>query len=464
MSLSRLKWLTIVAPAAFLAIVTYLLRGPFHEQFHEFPGYLYVLAVLMIAVSAFSFFVFGIIARLERRVLEQNEQLSQRNQELAALLAVGQATSSSLQLGDVLDEALAAVLRVTSAEAAEVWLTAEEGELRVVRQRGAGAEALSERTRLRRGEGLPGAAALSGSPVVVHDLSADPRCVRPGVTALGFESFGAFPLAQRGETVGVLAVAARSAEALSSDAEQRLLEGIGEHLAIAIENARLHERVLDGAVLEERERLARELHDGLAQVLGYVNTQALAIKKLLASGRREEAQQQVAEMEATAKRVYTDVREAVLGLRATQRGLLPSLRAYLADYARIEGTAPHLEVSEAAAALNLPGSVEIQLIRIVQEALTNVRKHADASSVTVRLRLEGDELAIHVEDDGRGFDLDRPVRTGWPHFGLTTMRERAQAVGGSFELVSSPGQGTKVIVRAPLEARAEVGHASLAGR
>lgn len=265
MSLSQLKWFAIVAPVTFLVVVGYLVRGPFHEELHEFPGYLYVLAALAFGVSVFSFFVFGIIARVERRVLEQNEHLS-------ALLAVGRAGSSSLDLADVLDAALGAILSVTSAEAGEVWLVTEGSELVLARQRGAAADAFRGRTHLRLGEGLPGLAAESGSPVVVHDLASDPRCVRGRVKELGFQTFCAQPLVRRGETVGVLAVSSRSPSALSSAAERRLLEGIGEQLVIAIENVQLHERVLDAGVLEEREQLAHELHDGLAQLLGYVNT------------------------------------------------------------------------------------------------------------------------------------------------------------------------------------------------
>jgi signal transduction histidine kinase len=455
MSLTNLKWFAIVAPVTFLGVVGYLVRGPFHEQLHEFPGYLFVLGILAIAVSLFSFVVFGIIGRVERRILEQNGQL-------AALLAVGRAGSSSLDLTDVLDAALEAILSVTSAEAGEVWLVGKGGELVLARQRGEAADAFRERTRLRFGEGLPGLAAEKRSMLVVHDLAADPAFVRDAVRARGFETFCAEPLVRGGETVGVLAVASRSPTALSSVAERRLLEGIGEQLVIAIENAQLHERVLDEAVLEERERLAHELHDGLAQVLGYVNTQSLAIEELLSSSRGEEARIQVARMREAARRVYTDVREAILGLRSTRGALLPSLRSYVADYGRMTDIAVQLDVGAGVEALRLPGSVEIQLVRIVQEALSNVRKHAHATSATVSLGVRDGGLALEVVDDGRGFELDQPARTGWPRFGLQTMRERAQALGGSWELSSKPGSGTRVAVAVPLEPLAEVSRANSA--
>ena len=434
MSLRQLKWLTIVAPAAFLFVVMYLLRGPAHEELHHFPGYLYVLAVLTVAVGMFSFFIFGILARVERRILEQNDELQQRNRELGALLAVGQATNSSVSLEDALDAALDVILPLTGADAAEVWLADEDGGLTRARERGVDPEPGQSTVHLRRGEGLPGLAASSGS----REL----------------------PLVRKGGTVGVLVLAGHDCEALDGDSERRLLTGIGEMLAAEIENAYLHERVLDTAVIEEREHLARELHDGLAQVLGYVNTQTLAIKKLLATGRTVEAREHLAGMEGAARDVYADVRGAILGLRAPRRGLVAGLRRCCSDHERLSGTAVELEVGADVAGTTLTAPVEIQVTRIVQEALINVRKHAPGAVPTVKLAVDGNELEVEIEDHGPGFEPYRPRRTGWPHFGLQTMRERAEAIGGSFEVESVPGVGTKVIVRIPLATRPEVRGAS----
>ncbi len=449
-SLARLKWLAIVLPVAFVSMV-HLLLHTWLEPLHDFPWVIVMFVWVAVGVWIFSFGVFRVIGILERRIFE-------RNQELEALLAVGRAATSSLELSEVLDEALDAILEVTSAETAEVWLASEDGELVLERQRGAAAEAFHERTRFRPGEGLPGLVAESGSAVVVHDLASDPRFLREAVKELGFRTFCALPLRHRDETVGILGVASRDPRALESEAERRLLEGIGERMAVAIENSRLHAQVLSRAVLEERVRIARELHDGLAQVLGYINTQTLAIKKLLASGRTDEAEKQVYAMEEAAREVYGDVREAILGLRASlgpSDSLIPGLRKYLSDYGEMAGARLELEVSEDAHAVRLPASTEIQLMRIVQEALSNVRKHAGATRATVSLDATAEDLTVEVADDGRGFAHDRPARTGWPHFGLQTMRERAKAIGGEFDVISSPGRGTSVVVRVPLRARVE---------
>jgi signal transduction histidine kinase len=453
-ALVHLRWLAIVAPIAFISVATFLLRGPAHDHLHHYPGFIYVLLVLAAAVVVFSFAIFAVIGRVENEVVERNRQLE-------AVLAVTRATSSPLSLADMLDAALDEILGVTSAEAGEVWLL-KRGELVLIRQRGMDEEAFRQRTRFRLGEGLPGVAAQRDTPLVVHDLPLDPRFVRPHVIELGFQTFGAFPLTRGGKTVGVLGVAARNTTAFSDGMEQRLLEGIGEQLAVAIENSRLHDRVLDEAVLEERERLAHELHDGLAQTLGYVNTQTLAIKKLLASGERAKAQAEVAEMETTARQVYSDVREAILGLRTGTGGLLESVREHVDRFGRMTGIDVRIDVDEVIESLSLPASAEIQLVRIVQEALGNVRKHAGAQSARVAIGERDGELRVEVHDDGRGFEIERRHRTGWPHFGLQTMRERAEAIGGSLQLSSVPGEGTTVVVRVPVQRQTEIPDARIA--
>lgn len=455
MDLARLRWLSIVVPVALLVTFAILLRSPWHHLLHDFPGVLVLVGILAVGVTAFSFVIFGAIGRVEERIL-------QRNRELAALLAVGQEAASAVEVTEMLDKALDAILAVTPADTAEIWLMTDDGALTLERQRGIGVDVPRARERLEPGEGLSGLAVQQGSAVLVHDPASDPGFVSREISELGLRTYCALPLRHRGEIVGVLAVAGRDRSAFADASELRLLEGIGEQMAVAIENARLLNRVLDRAVLEERERIARDLHDGLAQVLGYINTQALAIKKHLASGRQEEARELVGTMEEAARHVYGDIREEIMGLRAAREGLVPSLREYLSGYGRMAGVVTDVRVSDEAAALRLPGATEIQLLRIIQEALSNVRKHAGAGSATVSLDVAGDELRLEVKDDGRGFDPDSPARTGWPRFGLQTMRERAHALGGTFELRSSPGTGTSIVVSVPTTSRKEAAYARAA--
>ncbi len=188
-------------------------------------------------------------------------------------------------------------------------------------------------------------------------------------------------------------------------------------------------------------------------MLGNINTQTLAVKKLLSDGNLSEAAVELASMEEAARDLYADVREAILGLRTTPHrdgGLIPALREYLDQYAETSGIETKLTVAADADCSRLAPSAEIQLMRIIQEALTNVRRHARATAAEVSFEREGDGLRVVVADDGRGFDRDRLGAAGRPRFGLQTMQERAQSVSGTFAVESGPGRGVRVVVRLPL--------------
>ena len=384
---------------------------------------------------------------------------TQRNDELAALLAVGRAASSSLNLNALLDQSLEAIVSVTSADGAEVWLTNSEGRLDLVRQRGFEA-AVAGSDHAEPGGGLAELVQTLGRRVVIpdveneiEDVELDEWAVRQAVRRAGFRCYCAFPMRTRGQMLGVLGVASKEAGSLSGAGYLRLLEGIGEQLAVAIENAQLHERVLDVAVVEERERIARELHDGLAQVLGYINTQTMAVRKLVGLGRLDEADRQLQSMEDAARSVYADVREAILGLSAVlpaRGGLVAGVREYVRNFGRMVPFRIEVNALDDLGTATIPASTEIQVMRVLQEALSNIRKHAGASGVIVTFSATGGTLRIDIEDDGTGFDVGRPTRAGWPQFGIQSMKERATAIGGVLDVESRLGHGTRLRLELPL--------------
>jgi nitrate/nitrite-specific signal transduction histidine kinase len=228
-------------------------------------------------------------------------------------------------------------------------------------------------------------------------------------------------------------------------------------LARAFETMRLQLQALlakahNLAILEERERIAREMHDGLGQVLGYVNTKTLAASRLLEVGKIDEARTQLAQLDAAARDVYADVREAILGLHTTlnpERDFLAALHEYVDGFERQSGIHVSLDVSDWPARSPLPLAAEIQLVRIVQEALANVRKHAHAQHARVRLAVRAQTVELAIADDGHGFDPTRLDHEGGPRFGLQTMRERAEGIGGAFAIGSCQEQGTCVMISIP---------------
>jgi signal transduction histidine kinase len=221
-----------------------------------------------------------------------------------------------------------------------------------------------------------------------------------------------------------------------------------QHLQEQTARSELRQR----AIVEERERIARELHDGMAQLLGYVNTKAMAVRLRLQKGQLRAASRQLEQLEGASRELYVDVREAILGLKATDpngRGLAEALQDITTQFGRLGGLPIELKVSPQAAQAGLSAEAELQLMRIIQEALTNVRKHARALHAVVELWLKNGQLVAQVSDDGQGFDPLQPRDSSRPHFGLSSMRERAQAIGAELAIRSAPGAGTRLTIRLP---------------
>jgi signal transduction histidine kinase len=216
---------------------------------------------------------------------------------------------------------------------------------------------------------------------------------------------------------------------------------------------RKHEDSLKGtATIEERERLAQELHDSLAQDLALIHLKLAEVESTVRATGNTDAQAMVAEIRKVAADSYEDVRQAIFGLRTTAAKNLPfiaALQEYIGEFSQRIQIPIELRV-HASEISGLSPLAEIQLIRIVHEALTNVFKHAHASSSTVAVEHEGKFLKVTVADNGSGFVPAERAEEKF-HFGLQTMKERAEALGGQLNIDSAPGQGTQVTVLFPLE-------------
>lgn len=215
--------------------------------------------------------------------------------------------------------------------------------------------------------------------------------------------------------------------------------------------ARTHVR--QRAIHEERDRIARELHDGVAQLLGYVNTKATAARLKLQRGDAAGAEELLRQLETASKEVFTDVRAAILGLKASNRaGLVfpENLRQYVERFRELSGMPVTVELGRVPLPNRVPAETELQLLRITQEALANSHKHSQATAAEVAVDISPEFVELRISDNGIGFDPNETKHNGRPHFGLSTMRERAEAVNAEFALESQPGQGTVVRVRAPL--------------
>ncbi|HEX7491499.1 MAG TPA: GAF domain-containing sensor histidine kinase, partial [Candidatus Limnocylindrales bacterium] len=263
------------------------------------------------------------------------------------------------------------------------------------------------------------------------------------------------PVGHGDRRVGALGIVTPAGSRRRFDREEvETLTALATQLGLALEAARLQDELQLLAVQGERERIAREMHDGLSQVLGYVNTKSQAVEEMLAAGRVADARLQLAELAAAARSVYVDVREAILTLAPpapSDRGVAAALEDYAARYAESSKLAVRFNADPEAAETPLSAAAQAEIFSIAREALTNVRKHAHAQRVVIGLsRVEG-RLILTVTDDGVGFDADLiaagPER--WPHFGLAGMRERAEAIGAVIAWNSTP-KGTVVELQVPV--------------
>ncbi|MDO5499655.1 MAG: sensor histidine kinase [Propionibacteriaceae bacterium] len=200
------------------------------------------------------------------------------------------------------------------------------------------------------------------------------------------------------------------------------------------------------AVLVERDRIARELHDSLAQVLGLTHLRLTVLANRPSLQADAQTCSEIADLTTICHEAYRDIREAILGLKGThpERTLLEHLDSYIATFARTSEIPTELVAG--ADTLHLSPGAEVQMLRVVQEALTNVRKHSGAERASVRVKSLGGHTEFVIADDGAGFDPGTLPADG---YGLTTMRERVESVGGHLHIDSVPGAGTRIVVHLP---------------
>ncbi len=286
---------------------------------------------------------------------------------------------------------------------------------------------------------------LSAGAAFVEETARDAR-IRAwlDVTTRHYRAYLGVPLVIKDHMYGTLGVYYRQPQTFS-DEEIQLAVALGDQAALAIENARLRTQASQVAVVAERERLARELHDSVTQSLYSLTLLAEASQRLVGTGNLEPVGEYTARLGEIAQQALREMRLLVYQLRPLvlkREGLVGALQQRLDAVEKRAGVDARLLVDEP---LELPAEIEEGLYRIAQEALNNALKHATPALVTVRIQAGGHGLTLEVSDDGRGFDPDAVRDKGG--MGLVNMRTRAERLGGSFALVSAPGEGTTVRVR-----------------
>lgn len=446
--LRRLKWTAVVAPLLFLAALEALrvVVGPVLPG--RWPGYILLGGVVLLGALFFAEAVFRIVGRMQERQARQTR-------ELLALHEAGLEIAAQLDLDAVLQTVVDEARDLAGARYGALLVLDETGGVGGFYTSGITPEQRAKLGEVPVRHGLVGVVLESGKPLRVEDIGRDPRSVGMPEGHPAMHAVLAVPIVAR-TTLGNLVVAERSDGGAFGEEDEATLVRFATQAALAIENARLHAQARAVAATEERERIAREMHDSLAQVLGYVNTKAQAVELLLRAGDEEKAAGQLAQLSGAARDAYADVREGILGLRASPgpgRPFAALLAEYLDRWREQFGVAVTLAVDPDPFVPRMDTFAEVQLLRIVQEALANVRKHAGATTARVTLAERDGWVEATIADDGRGIAPTPREGSGTPRFGLAIMRERAEAAGGSFAIESPPTGGTLVRVRLPLDGR-----------
>ena len=393
-----------------------------------------VTLVMGLVAGAAVWFAAGQIDRLRADLTERNATLQSRNETLRAVYDISLAVSGQADPDRTISAIVEHARRLLGVEGAVLALDTPNGFLRL--RAASAAEGVLEP--LKDGE----------VPPTYDDLDC--------FLAEGYEIRATAPVKHGERRLGTLAlVCGRKSRRGFETAEVEAFSALATQVGLAIEAARIQDELQELAVQRERERIARDMHDGLAQVLGYVNTKSQAVSHLLSEGRIEDAREQLGQLEAAARSVFADVREAILNLSGaspSERGLATALEEYAASLGRTSGVSIVFRATPEAASASLSAATTAEVFSIAREALTNVRKHAHAHRIEVTMRRDEADVTLTIRDDGVGFEADVLSRgpERWPHFGIAGMRERAESVGGRVAWRSHPGEGTEVELHVPV--------------
>ncbi len=323
-----------------------------------------------------------------------------------------------------------------------------------------GGKAALEGKHMQSGEGIAGWVFTHGEPLIVDDVSADSRFCPTFDRISGFQtdSLIAVPLVIMGKKIGVLEVLNKYSGEPFTAADLDVLGALGVQSAVAIENARLYRSLWEErnrilAVEEEvRKELARDVHDGPAQLLSALVMNVRFVQVLLEEGDLDMVRGELISLEELSSRTLRQIRELLFNQRPVileTQGLFPALETYVNRLKETREVKAALDVG--CEPVRLPGRADRTVFSIVQEAVSNVKKHAPGATVCIRLERDADRLVVKVIDSGPGFDVSR-VQSTYDRrgsLGLLNMNERAQQIGGTLRIESAAGHGTTVILSVP---------------
>ena len=394
-------------------------------------------------------------SRLVQKLTDHEAALTRRNENLALLNDMATTLASAVGVDLTLDRALAQIMEYLKLDVGEIYLRQDDGKhLQRVVHHGTSGEPLWMKNEFQFGEGAVGMTASSGVATLLNldDLRRDGtpngHLLNDAVQGGTLHQVACLPLTGPSGMFGVLCVASSHKTPLD-ELEMQFLTSISFWLGTAVENMRLNLQQRRLAVLEERERIGMDLHDGIIQDIYAVGLTLEHARLLLAddpAATRQRIDQAITDLNSTIR----DIRAYILDLRPRklhEENLMDGLRRLVAEFrantlleVNLQGLPQEAE--------SIPAAVALALFHICQEALANIAKHAHARHISLSLWTTADRVLLEVVDDGLGFDT-ATMKLSLGH-GLSNMETRAHNAGGDLEVTSEPGEGTTILVWLPL--------------
>ena len=367
---------------------------------------------------------------------------------LRALSEITTSLSTDSDLEDLLERFLSTMVKLAGAVGGAVRvLTPDGAHLRLVGTIGLPQEVIE------REQYVPLECGICGRATSSHAIESAETSVCHENTAL--EYFGAsckrviaIPLRNKGRIMGVYNLFLAGDDPVPEDVAL-LFSSISEHLGMALENARLTRENIRITLMNERQMLANEIHDSLAQTLAYMKMRLAFLNEAMQTGDDPLARKYLGEVDDAMESAYSRLRELLTQFRHRMdpRGLIPALKDVADDFSKQTGI--RTEFVNQVPDMNLTPDQEVQVFHIVQEALANVSKHARARQVRISLEMAADQYVVTIDDDGIGLSGTGHAGFGM-HFGMNIMRERAQRLGGSVDIASPVGEGTRIQLKFPV--------------
>lgn len=393
----------------------------------------------------------GVYATLEKRVDVKTASLEARNRDLGLLYEITSFLNEPASIDDLCQGFITRVRPALNAEGGAVRLYAPaSGELLLTTHDGLSQSFVASEVALHCGDCLCTDVMDGLARPVAFNVMKPPRGMKLHTCAReGFATASAFTITQNRQRLGVYNLYFRTPRKLTEQ-EMNLLETLGQHLGVAIENQRLRSRERELAVSEERNLLAQELHDSIAQGLAFLNIQVQLLQDSLREGNLDESLGIAEQLREGVQESYDHVRELLVHFR-TRASHVDLDNAIVSSLEKFEGqTGIGSEFEHEGSGLALPAEEQVQVMHIIQESLSNIRKHARATRVKVRLLRNLEGLTVEISDNGVGFDPEtNQAALSDRHVGLKIMKERALRVGGQCRVASTQGKGTRVTLVLP---------------